>query len=238
MSASAGPDIIEDGLVLCLDAGNRKSYPGSGTIWADLAGSNNGTLTNGPTFSSANRGSIVFDGSNDYVSAPVSESFEFGTGDFTVEVWARLTTISSLVPILNLGQGAAGPNVLYTGWSLHYRPGALWFYRFDGTETFYTFSTTLVANTIYYILICRTGTSLRCFVNGVQVGSTATTSLSYNKANNDPLQLGFWRTGGGGAIYNYFTGHIYSSRIYKGKGLTPAEILQNYNATKGRFKLI
>jgi hypothetical protein len=47
MSAAAGPDTIEKDLVLCLDAGNKKSYSGSGNVWRDLAGSNNGTLTNG-----------------------------------------------------------------------------------------------------------------------------------------------------------------------------------------------
>ena len=49
MACNAGPDIIEDGLVLCLDAANINSYPKSGTIWTDLAGFHDGTLTNGPT---------------------------------------------------------------------------------------------------------------------------------------------------------------------------------------------
>ena len=66
MSYSKGPRIVTDGLVLYLDAGNSKSYPGTGTVWNDLSGNNNnGTLVNGPTFSSANKGSIVFDGVND-----------------------------------------------------------------------------------------------------------------------------------------------------------------------------
>ena len=59
--------IITDGLVLCLDAADRNSYVSGSSTWRDVAGSNNGTLTNGPTFSSSNGGSIVFDGSNDYV---------------------------------------------------------------------------------------------------------------------------------------------------------------------------
>jgi len=63
----ANSPIVLNGLVLWLDAGVSDSYPAVGTIWKDLAGSNNGTLTNGPTFNSANGGSIVFDGSNDYV---------------------------------------------------------------------------------------------------------------------------------------------------------------------------
>ena len=56
------PDIVRDGLVLNLDAGEPSSYPGTGTAWTDLSGNGNtGTLTNGPTYSSANGGSIVFD---------------------------------------------------------------------------------------------------------------------------------------------------------------------------------
>ena len=68
MSLFHSPSLVTSGLVLCLDAGNPKSYPGSGTTWTDLSGrGNHGTLVNGPTFNSANGGSIVFDGSNDYV---------------------------------------------------------------------------------------------------------------------------------------------------------------------------
>ena len=61
MGVTYNPKIATDGLVLCLDAANRRSYPGTGTTWSDLAESNNGTLTNGPTFDAGNGGSIVFD---------------------------------------------------------------------------------------------------------------------------------------------------------------------------------
>jgi len=65
MSIKDGPKIVTDGLILALDAGNRFSYPGSGTTWSDLSGNGyNGTLINGPTFSN---GAIVFDGTDDYV---------------------------------------------------------------------------------------------------------------------------------------------------------------------------
>ena len=68
MSIAGGPDIVENGLVLHLDAADSNSYPGSGTVWTDLSGNGyNGTLTNGPTFSSSNRGGIVLDGTNDYI---------------------------------------------------------------------------------------------------------------------------------------------------------------------------
>ena len=69
MALSHSPKIVTDGLVLCLDAGDRKSYSGSGTTWSDRSGNGyNATLNNGPTFNSANGGSIDFDGSNDYAT--------------------------------------------------------------------------------------------------------------------------------------------------------------------------
>ncbi len=68
MSVISGPNIVTNGLVLHLDAANTKSYSGSGTTWTDLSGNgNNGTLTNGPTFDSANYGSVVHDGVDDYI---------------------------------------------------------------------------------------------------------------------------------------------------------------------------
>jgi len=85
MAVGYNPRIVTDGLVLALDAGNTKSYPGSGTTWTDLSGNGNtGTLTNGPTFDSANGGSIVFDGTNDYVQV---------TGSITVTSATFITWI-------------------------------------------------------------------------------------------------------------------------------------------------
>ena len=96
MACNAGPDIIEDGLVLCLDAANINSYPKSGTTWSDLAGFHDGTLTNGPTFSSDNGGCMVFDGTNDHVvlggtgaGAAIAASQEL-----TVMYWVRFGGVS------------------------------------------------------------------------------------------------------------------------------------------------
>ena len=90
MAINYSPKIIRDGLVLCLDAANPKSYPGTGTAWTDLSGSgNNGTLVNGPVYSSANGGSIDFDGSNDYSS--LSSNIIPATGAFTVFFTYALT---------------------------------------------------------------------------------------------------------------------------------------------------
>mgnify|MGYP003705723913 CR=1 FL=1 len=86
MAGKSGPDIIENGLLLYYDVANKKSYPGSGTSWYDLSGNENTiTLTNGPTYNAANLGSILFDGTNDYVE---SSNFS-GAGNtyFTLNIW-------------------------------------------------------------------------------------------------------------------------------------------------------
>lgn len=83
--------IVQSGLVLNLDAGVSDSYPGSGTTWSDLSGNaNNGTLTNGPTYNSANGGSIVFDGVDDYGN--FGTVFGNGFGSITVTSWIKPTT--------------------------------------------------------------------------------------------------------------------------------------------------
>ena len=89
------PNVVTDGLIGGWDAGNRRSYPTTGTTWTDLADGNNSTLVNGGsglTFDSANGGAIVFDGTNDYTTAtnfdnvsPVS-----GTNSFAFSMWIYL----------------------------------------------------------------------------------------------------------------------------------------------------
>ena len=163
-------------------------------------------------------GSVFFDGSGDYLAAPVSSDFEYGTGDFTIECFVYFESFpSTFAPIVSLGRGAAS-GVLYVAWWLYYdsSSGNLRFYRFDGSETFHNFSVTLSTNTWYHIAVARSGTSLRCFVNGTQVGSTVTTSLSYNKVDDDNLQIGHARTGTGGNTNNWLDGYISNLRICKG----------------------
>ena len=88
MSVSGPGRVIDNGLVLYLDASNNKSIVSGSNTWFDVSrNGNNGTLTNGPAYSSANGGSIVFDGTNDFVTGSNSSDFAFGTGNFTVSYW-------------------------------------------------------------------------------------------------------------------------------------------------------
>jgi hypothetical protein len=88
------PKIVTDGLVLYLDAANTRSYPGTGTTWSDLSrGGNNGSLINGPTFNSANGGSIVFDGSNDYVDCGNIDDIK-NASQVSISIWTYIDDIS------------------------------------------------------------------------------------------------------------------------------------------------
>jgi hypothetical protein len=197
--------------VLCLDAGNSRSYPGTGTAWSDISGlGNNGTLTNGPTYSSDNLGSIVFDGSNDYVQFT-------STSVQTVCFWGRMDAdilgLAALVATSATGDG-----------SLRTFPAG-------------TFRTSPDANDFY------SGYVSSLMINGVS-------NLSSDGAG------GLTIPGGRTLFQDFYVGaigdarnistisHTFMGRVYKGKvyavylynrQLTNAELLQNYNAFRGRF---
>src|SRR6056300_1518693 len=92
MSLSHLPRIVTKGLVVCLDAGDRKSYSGSGTTWKDRATQNNGTLYNGPTFNSTNGGLLSFDGVDDYLQADVNTTALDGDPSLSVDMFVRRRT--------------------------------------------------------------------------------------------------------------------------------------------------
>jgi len=167
-----------------------------------------------PNSSYSTYGSGYFDGTGDYLTVPQNAAFNFGTGDFTVEGWYYFTSIvtSQGLVILGGGANAGGP---YTGWWFDYESsGILRFYRYaGGSEIYNSFSITLVTNTWYHIACTRSGTNLRMFVNGTQVGTTATTSTSFDNVNSDPLQIGKVTTGQGDF---YFNGYITDARVVKG----------------------
>ena len=231
MAVVYNPRIVRDNLVLALDAGNTKSYPGSGTTWTDLSGKgNNGTLTNGPTYSSTNSGSIVFDGSNDYTDFSSSSSFGFGTGDFTVEFFILPDVVPSsyigLCGSLNTSGGAAG---FAFGTD---STGEITFSFNSASATTFTANSTDVkwsANVWQHIVLRRGSGSVMIFLNGSQIGTTKTDTA--NLGTSDSFVIGRYYTD---FSDYYFDGNISNFRIYS-KALTTSEIQQNFNALRGRF---
>jgi len=218
MSVAGGPDLIQDGLVLCLDAANTKSYPGSGTSWVDLSGNgNNGTLTNGPTFNSANGGSIVFDGANDYVN--FSNIFNFTVG--SIGVWFKTSNAgSSYRALINKSES----------WGLFLKDNVLIAYDW-GNATDRTTGLNVATNTWQNATMTFTET----------VGTPSNNAIIYLNGNPVLTTTVKWS-----AFFAFqisaqngnqnFSGNIAQASTYN-RVLSAAEILQNYNAIKGRFRL-
>ena len=220
-----GPHIITDGLVLSLDAANTKSYQSGSTTWFDRSGrGNNGTLVNGPTFDSANGGSIVFDGVNDYGTINTS----VGSGDFTFNVWIKRQSTSTSISFL-LGTYADDIN---RGCMLFLSNNFL-FFRIAAAATGSV--TTLITSPL-------TGPN---WINVVaSVNRTSNVILyrdgRFNVQTNISAQQGNVPTLNSiGSLNNtswLLNANLGIVQIYN-RALTPSEVEQNYNATKTRFGL-
>jgi hypothetical protein len=127
-------------------------------------------------------------GTNQYLSTPVSSDFEFGTGDFTVSYAIKINSFSGYSPfhgvIFGTGaNGGVGLDSITCCWWLRVALGSLMFFRYDGTtDTENTVNFSFTTGVTYNILATRLGTSLRLFIDGSQVGTSFTDSTSYNRA--------------------------------------------------------
>jgi hypothetical protein len=218
MALSHSPSIITSGLVLCLDAANRKSYPGSGSTWTDLSGrGNNGTLVNGPTYSSANGGSIVFDAVDDSFNG----SFSCNKTYYSVDFWCYPTQLTDY-------NWAIGFNSFWGDFGIHTTSlGGV----YVGTSVASRISPwrngVYVLNTWQNFTWTFDNGSAKFYKNGV-LETSATLSLSATSSFTSYI------SGNGGATSNC-TGRLSNFKVYSGKVLTAAEIQQNYNALRGRF---
>jgi hypothetical protein len=225
MAIFYNPRTITDGLVLCLDAGNTKSYPGSGTTWIDLSGrGNTGTLTNGPTYSSANGGSIVFDGTNDYIDCG-SINFTSGTS-ITIEVWVKPNSSqNAFVDILDYNHGANGGFVIQqNNTALNQYYFAYW----NGSSFDVTSTITLNSNSFNHLVFVKSGTSTIGYLNSVN--TIQYTGSSNINCSGYALHLGRFVVATG----REFNGSISNTKIYN-RALTAAEVSQNFNALRGRY---
>jgi hypothetical protein len=250
MAFNYSPKIITDGLVLYLDAANTRSYPGTGTTWSDLSrGGNNGVLTNGPTFNSANGGSIVFDGVDDYVnSIGTTSTFDYfcSIGTFSIGFWLNPNAIN--VRAFFIGNTLTNTE---KGWFIAVEYGATDYgnncIRFhaagNATNTRLiagsTNDSTVTTGWKHYFYTVTNGNYIgQWYINGVS--STTTTRVGTGNADQGAYYSGpLARTLNIGRS-NYtstvlpLAGRISNVLVYN-RQLSAAEVLQNYNATKGRY---
>ena len=224
----ANGKIVTDGLVLSLDASDLNSYPGSGTTWNDLAGSNNGTLTNGPTFdSNGNASSIVFDGVDDYVTKSNPANFPINS-DLSAFCFFRRTGNTSSPPhqcLISTGYG---------GWNLLLLNQTTLSVNKAFIENIITGSTTAI-NQWYFVGYTRSGTEFKLYKNGI-LDSTISKTVSFN--DNSKYELGTDSgVGGNNNSRNaYINGNISLVQVYN-RALSAEEVAQNYSAQKSRFGL-
>jgi hypothetical protein len=224
--------IVTDGLVLNLDAGFTPSYSRSGTTWYDVGGTNNGTLINGPTFSSSNGGILSFDGTDDDVDMGPTSDFFINGGSYSFEFFFNLNSFT----------GEQGPALL-SG----YRAGDLnrWdiFFDREGNEKigllyhsgpYFATNSVISTNVWYHYVLTIKGSNgdVANYLNGVldKSGNVGTVNRNLNTTVN--LTIAGMTTN---PNFN-FNGNIPIFRLYD-RALSATEILQNYNAQKGRFGL-
>jgi len=227
-SLGIGGQIVTDGLVLCLDAANKDSYPGTGTTWSDLSGNGNSGTISGATYSSTNLGKFTFDDTDDVTTIPNSDSLNPTTG-LTIESWVVFDANSDDF-IFEKGNVNTQFSLFSHGSDIVFRT----FHSGDGsyhTQNPSKTSVGIVNGQWHHIVGSWDGSTKRVFIDGILKNST---SKSGNLVTTTPgASVG--RFGGTSTGY-YFGGDIAKVALY-GKGLTASEVLDNYNATKGRYGL-
>ena len=226
MSVYGGPEVVNSGLVLCLDAANPKSYPGSGTTWTDLSGlGNHGTLTNGPTYDANNAGSIVFDGTDDYATTSVNFN---NSNNFTINLWLKNTARG-----VNDGQIFCIGNeklLFYTASSAGSSPWVFSVYSPTIFNNIARYSSLVMQLNKWYNLVgVYRGTSFEMLVDNVSILNLSTSISSYN-IGTETIQMPRRILNG----YTQFPGTIAQTSIYD-RALSAAEVQQNFNALRGRY---
>jgi hypothetical protein len=234
MSVHGGPNTIEDGLVLYLDAANPKSYPGSGTIWTDLCGNGfNATLQNSPTFNSS--GYISFDGINQHATFSSSSTFSTGNGtDYSFEVWFKMRTLPTSQYGANghIWGGENGNNVvMYLNPASGGSSRGIMVYDDSRYDTGHMTSSGFLANEWNQWLVVGNGTTntITHYING-QIDRLDGPVLSGQEVKSwTGARIAYdsrWGT--------YSELDLVSIKQYN-KMLSPVEIQQNFNALRSRF---
>ena len=222
--------IVTDGLVFAVDAANYQSYPGSGTTWSDMAGNNNGTLTYGPTFDSGNGGSIVFDGSDDYVDANFNTS---GVNQMTLDVWVYLDDDPSDGTVIGKWI-AQGTRSFLIWWDIGVTPN----FRFITQNT--SFQNTITSESDsnannnawnHVVATFDSNSGIKLYVNNDLKETVNHASTPFVMTSTTNFGIGDDTSGS-----RYLKGKISQAKIYN-RVLTSDEITQNYNALKSRFGL-
>jgi hypothetical protein len=214
--------IVSSGLQLYLDAGKASSYPGSGTAWTDLSGNGrNGTLTNGPAYSATNGGSIVFDGSNDFVQC--SGSLTATAATFVI--WIRRNGPQDDFDGIMYSRSATATGISFFGTTNKIS------YTWSDAVNTYTWDSGLLIPDLTWCMVAVSVTSTTAKAYLCQSGgiTSATNTVSHTSATLDDIKIGQDDLGG-----RYFNGNIAIAQLYN-IALSAEQISQNFQADRARF---
>lgn len=233
------PRIVKNGLILYLDAGQTSSYNG-GTRWRDLSGYNTyGDLTNGPIYTSSNGGGFTLDGTDDYVNlqvlgAPVNTTIN----NFCYDVWCLPTSTITLKTESTSGTaGTNGQKYLIgpqqktspdAGSGISLGTNGVSFYELSSSymPPLLVYGTTI--SSPVHVVINYTNKTPSLYLNGQFIKN----GLTSTRTNIYPLGEYIGRH----LSYGAFNGDIYSVKYYN-RPLTSTEVLQNFEALRGRYKV-
>ncbi len=226
MGVKAGPRISDDDIALAFDSAVFKSYVGSGTTVNGLVSGIGFTLTNGVGFGVTNNGYFIFDGVDDNIPFSIPN---LGT-IISVEMWARIKSFSNGMPF-----GFDRYDVWANTGRMGFNTAASDIYGLTSTQVT---NLGLLNQWKHYIFEMRTDVSYsnnKIYINGEnqslsQVAGTENAGLrSFNSGNG---RISSWLNS---SAFN-ISMDLAQFRVYK-RALSTQEVLQNYNATKGRFRL-
>jgi hypothetical protein len=225
MSISYNTKTVTNGLVLSLDAANRKSYPGSGNTWNDLSGINSsGELVNSPTYNSSNLGYFQFV-TDDYVIIPNNTALDTQTP--TVEVWVKTNATNQNGFWFEKGTVNTQYSLFQEGSTIRWRM----FIAGGITQLSTTTSTYMDTANWYQVVGTYTSGTRRLYINGVLVNSDTQSGTIATNAGG--MSIGAYGGYTGGKSY-FYNGNQSICRVYN-RALSAAEISQNFNALRGRY---
>jgi hypothetical protein len=213
--------VVTTGLQLYLDAGNASSYPGSGTTWTDLTvNGRNGTLTNGPTYSGTNGGSIVFDGTNDFVQC---------TGSLTVTAATFVTWIRR-----NGNQGQYDGILFSRGTNttgMNFQASNQLGYHWNDAGNTYNWQSGLTIPDATWCMIAISVTSTAATAYLCQTGGTTTATNTVNHSSSLLNDIKIAQDDAGGRFFN---GNIAIALLYN-IALSAGQVSTNFEADRARF---
>ena len=241
MAFHHSPRIVSDGLILAFDAANTKSYPGSGTTWIDLIGTNNGTFegssgdNNTPQFQNTNLGVLNFDGVDDKIIIAPSTFTTFD--EVSISMWVKVLSNDGSYNCFFSARNGATANDHTTGINIDQTNDTSTAWAFVNVEGAGKIggATNQMSTSVDFGVWAHLGVTISTSNIEVYINGQAQTSRSRNN-----VAMGLQYISIGSRYYSsgykgYLNADISNIQLYN-RVLTSAEVLQNYNALKGRFE--